>query len=238
MKRAFIHGLLLLTAVMIGSLFQPFSSFSVEAQAGCQTFPQTGKQVCGRFLQYWQQNGGLVQQGYPLSGEFVEVSDLNGQPYTVQYFERAVLELHPENKAPYDVLLSQLGTFQFKKKYPNGEPSTSQPLPTPITSGPYVATASVDNSMPVQKANVRVTGTLMRGGQPVKDAIMNTSWRYQSTTITCDGARTDAEGVALCSNNIGNATPGFTVVITVTFVVNGSEVARTLTSFTPIRPPY
>ncbi|MFL5735444.1 MAG: alpha/beta fold hydrolase, partial [Chloroflexia bacterium] len=41
--------------------------------------------------------------------------DLNGKPYTVQYFERAVFELHPENAAPYDVLLSQLGTFQNQK---------------------------------------------------------------------------------------------------------------------------
>ena len=37
--------------------------------------------------------------------------------YTVQYFERAVMEMHPENKAPFDVLLSQLGTFQYKAKY-------------------------------------------------------------------------------------------------------------------------
>jgi hypothetical protein len=43
--------------------------------------------------------------------------DLNGKPYTVQYFERAVFELHPENKSPYDVLLSQLGTFQYKARY-------------------------------------------------------------------------------------------------------------------------
>jgi hypothetical protein len=35
----------------------------------------------------------------------------------VQYFERAVMEYHPENKVPYDVLLSQLGTFQYKAKY-------------------------------------------------------------------------------------------------------------------------
>jgi branched-chain amino acid transport system substrate-binding protein len=34
----------------------------------------------------------------------------------VQYFERAVFELHPENQAPNDVLLSQLGTFRLKQK--------------------------------------------------------------------------------------------------------------------------
>jgi acetyl esterase/lipase len=35
----------------------------------------------------------------------------------VQYFERAVFESHPENKAPYDVLLSQLGTFRHDELY-------------------------------------------------------------------------------------------------------------------------
>ena len=53
----------------------------------------------------------------PISDEFTEVSDLNGKPYTVQYFERAVFEYHPENEAPNDVLLSQLGTFQYKARY-------------------------------------------------------------------------------------------------------------------------
>lgn len=86
---------------------------------GSVLFPETGHRVGGKFLDYWQKNGGLAQQGYPISEEFTEVSDLNGQPYTVQYFERAVFEMHPENPPPYDVLLSQLGTFQYKEKYGN-----------------------------------------------------------------------------------------------------------------------
>ncbi len=80
-------------------------------------FPSTGKRLGGRFLQYWQSNGGLAQQGYPISNEFTEKSDLNGKTYRVQYFERAVFEYHPENKPPFDVLLSQLGTFQYMQKY-------------------------------------------------------------------------------------------------------------------------
>jgi len=89
------------------------TSFSAESHL----FPQTGKHLQGRFLLYWNQHGGLAQQGYPISEEFKETSDLNGQTYTVQYFERAVFEYHPENNPPYDVLLSQLGTFRYKQKY-------------------------------------------------------------------------------------------------------------------------
>jgi hypothetical protein len=88
-----------------------------QAQPGGRLFTETGKTVSGRFLDYWQQNGGLAQQGLPLSGPFQEKSDTNGKTYTVQYFERAVFEAHPENPSPYDVLLSLLGTFQYKQKY-------------------------------------------------------------------------------------------------------------------------
>ena len=84
---------------------------------GSVLVPETGKRIGGRFLQYWRENGGLMQQGYPISEEFTETSDLNNKPYTVQYFERAVFEHHPENAAPYDVLLSQLGTFRYREKY-------------------------------------------------------------------------------------------------------------------------
>src|SRR4051812_41638383 len=85
---------------------------------GSQTFPETGKTVTGLFLDYWNTHGGLAQQGFPISDVMSEVSDLDGKTYTVQYFERAVFEYHPENAPPYNVLLSQLGTFQYKNKYP------------------------------------------------------------------------------------------------------------------------
>ncbi|HET6262913.1 MAG TPA: cupredoxin family copper-binding protein [Chloroflexia bacterium] len=87
------------------------------AQGTSRTFTETGKTVKGRFLEYWNANGGLAQQGYPISEEFQEKSDLDGKTYTVQYFERAVFELHPENAPPFDVLLSQLGTFRYRAKY-------------------------------------------------------------------------------------------------------------------------
>ena len=102
------------------------------AQEECRRFEVTGKTVCSTFLQYWDAHGGLAQQGYPISEPFRELSAVNGRVYTVQYFERAVFELHPENQPPYDVLLSLLGTFEYKKRYgtagaPNQRASTDNP---------------------------------------------------------------------------------------------------------------
>ena len=109
----------------LSGLFQPTPQVSVFAQSACTTFPETGKTVCGRFQQYWQQHGGLAQQGFPISAEIQETNDTDGKIYTVQYFERAVFEYHPENPPPSDVLLSLLGVFLYAQKYPQGAPGAT-----------------------------------------------------------------------------------------------------------------
>ena len=80
----------------------------VASGAACVTFPETGKQVCDRFLEYWQQNGGLALNGYPLTSERRGRLE-DGNEYIVQYFERVRLEYHPELAPPNDVLLGQFG---------------------------------------------------------------------------------------------------------------------------------
>ncbi|MEO5951439.1 MAG: hypothetical protein ABIQ44_03130, partial [Chloroflexia bacterium] len=88
-----------------------------RAQGNSRTFPETGKTVQGRFFEYWNANGGLAQQGYPITNELQEKSDTDGNTYTVQYFERAVFEAHPEKARPYDVLLSLLGVSYYNERY-------------------------------------------------------------------------------------------------------------------------
>lgn len=114
-------------------------------QSDCRSFPETGKRVCGRFLAYWQEHGGLAQQGFPISNEFREVSEVDGKEYTVQYFERAQFELHPENAPPHDVLLSLLGSLRYKEKYPNG--SQSQELPPSKMLGPERVFPETDHTI-------------------------------------------------------------------------------------------
>jgi len=88
-----------------------------------QTFPATHFTVRGTFLDYWTSHGGLPQQGYPISNVYGEPSATDGKSYTVQYFERAVFEYHPENRPPYDVLLSLLGVAAYQRRYPVGAPN-------------------------------------------------------------------------------------------------------------------
>jgi hypothetical protein len=89
-------------------------------KAGCRFFAETGHNICEPFLGYWRGHGlefdgrrgaseaeSLALFGLPLSDTQPEMID--GQTYTVQWFERARFELHPENAPPYNVLLGLLG---------------------------------------------------------------------------------------------------------------------------------
>jgi len=198
-KRIIYPVVLIMVGVILGTALQPLSYFQTFAQPGCQTFKETGKVVCSRFLDYWQKNGGLAQQGYPISNEFTEKNDLDGKTYLVQYFERAVFEYHPEISDPkYQVLLSQLGTFQFKRKYPNGDPSgTGQPTPPPVGTTPTVPSASA----------IEVKGSGQRVSDPVNLkqglAVFRSIHTSGSSNFIVELVDTSGKSVDLLANEIG-----------------------------------
>jgi pimeloyl-ACP methyl ester carboxylesterase len=93
-----------------------------EPQAGCRFFAETGHNICGSILAAWRASGleldgragkseleNLALFGLPLSDAQTEQL-ADGRTYTVQWFERARIELHPENAPPADVLLGLLGS--------------------------------------------------------------------------------------------------------------------------------
>lgn len=58
-------------------------------------FPETGHSISGAFKQYWDSNNGGFSFGLPISEEIGEILS-DGRQYTVQYFEKARMELHPD----------------------------------------------------------------------------------------------------------------------------------------------
>ncbi|NOK60113.1 MAG: hypothetical protein GFH27_549291n306 [Chloroflexi bacterium AL-W] len=99
----------------------------------CEEFANTGRQICGPFLDYWRSYGlelgdegisyreSLALFGMPLTGTQTE-TDAAGNAVVVQWMERARFEYHPDNPVPYKVLLGRLGAEL------SGEP---QGLPLP-----------------------------------------------------------------------------------------------------------
>lgn len=98
-------------AVMLPIAGLPASVVRVAAASSITSaprfFPETNQMISGRFREVWEA-GGLYIYGLPLTRPFTFPST-DGKPYQVQFFERAVFELHPENAAPNDVLLRLLG---------------------------------------------------------------------------------------------------------------------------------
>ncbi|MBN9390603.1 MAG: hypothetical protein J0I20_21410 [Chloroflexi bacterium] len=106
-------------------------------------FPETGHNLSNIFKDYWERKGGLAIYGFPISEEFLE----NG--YTVQYFERARFEHHPENQGDSVVLLGLLGNTVTNGRRDNGE-TAFQPI------APFNSTAGEDY--------FKETGHSLRGG--------------------------------------------------------------------------
>ena len=123
---------------------------SGAARPGCRYFSETRHTVCGDILTAWRKNGlefdgrtgkseaeNLALFGLPLSEPQTETLS-DGKPYTVQWFERARFELHPENKPPYAVLLGLLGN-ELRSAAPKPQPTaTLAPYPAPQRPTPTI----------------------------------------------------------------------------------------------------
>ena len=151
--------------LLVGALIASASTGQSAILAASRTFPETGKTVSGRFLEYWDDHGGLTQQGYPISDEMQERSDIDGKTYTVQYFERAVFEMHPEKEAPYDVLLSLLGVLEQSRRYPDGVPDAHLNISLGSVLFPETGKRLGGKFLAYWKAH----GGLMQQGFPISD---------------------------------------------------------------------
>jgi hypothetical protein len=88
------------TAALIAAL----TPANLQAQTDeVRYFPETGHTVRGEFIDFYNQHGGLRVFGYPIT----EMFSWNGR--TVQYFQRARLELHPDKPTGERVQLGALG---------------------------------------------------------------------------------------------------------------------------------
>jgi hypothetical protein len=87
--------------------FRPLEGCANDENREC--FAETGHSLAFAFRAFWQTRGGLAAFGYPISEEFPEKNPDTGEIYTVQYFERARFEYHPEHEGTeFAVLLGRL----------------------------------------------------------------------------------------------------------------------------------
>ncbi|HEY0738719.1 MAG TPA: hypothetical protein VGD69_27620 [Herpetosiphonaceae bacterium] len=95
-----------------------------------QYFPETQHHLGEPMLTYWKAHGGLPVFGFPISEAFGERNADTGAAYLTQYLERNRFEAHPENHAPYHVLLGRLGDEALRQQgrdwqtFPKAAPTT------------------------------------------------------------------------------------------------------------------
>jgi hypothetical protein len=96
----------------------PFPTDRAAPREGAIYFSETGHNLLGPFLDFFASKGGLDIFGYPLTEEFEEsAGDGSGSTRTVQYFQRARMELHPENAGtPFEVQLGLIGTELLRQR--------------------------------------------------------------------------------------------------------------------------
>ncbi len=123
-------NLLLLAILATAASVSPATA--VERRCFPEAAPAIRACIEGRFAQYWRQHGGLPIFGYPLS-ELVEQPNADtGTPHLTQYLERHRFEAHPQNNAPYDVLLGRLGAEALEHQgrnwqtFPKAAPSAAR----------------------------------------------------------------------------------------------------------------
>jgi heat shock protein HslJ/uncharacterized lipoprotein YbaY len=108
---ALFFGLALL-AGMVAAAVQPDVA---RAQTGERCFSETGFCISGEIRNFWERNGGLAVFGLPLGPQQAALGE-DGVARQTQWFERHRLELHPENPAPYNVLLGRLGVDRLAQQ--------------------------------------------------------------------------------------------------------------------------
>lgn len=101
-KKYPLFSIAIIAALLMGSI----SAVQPQGQSDdCRYFDETGHYVCGAFREFFESRGGIEIFGNPLTVEFEDPAH-NG--LTVQYFQRARMEWHPQNPQPYQVQLGLL----------------------------------------------------------------------------------------------------------------------------------
>jgi peptidoglycan/xylan/chitin deacetylase (PgdA/CDA1 family) len=118
------RGTLLIVVLLVALLVPP----PAVGAARNRFFAQTGHNVADPFLRFYDQHGGLALFGLPLTEAF------NDGALTIQYFERARMELHADYPVGQQVALGQLGRELTAGR---ATEAAFRPLALPLNGGTF-----------------------------------------------------------------------------------------------------
>ncbi|MGD2177892.1 MAG: hypothetical protein PVG71_08740 [Anaerolineae bacterium] len=206
-------------------------------------FPETEHVVSYAFLDYFRSHGGLDTFGYPRSEFMYEGGRV------VQYFQRALMEWHPEREASSQISLANLGEtyierFGIPGDYDDPAPPPSEVGESSLTPSPFdegggssyqgVTELRVSASVRYVITGPQGTQTLFvyvddQQQQPVKGASVRMVARYPSNRQQIELGPTDERGLTSVSFEILPVPPGERVIIDVSVAYRDLE--RTTQTF-------
>jgi hypothetical protein len=104
--------------------------------------------------------------------------------------------------------------------------------PSSAQTGEYQVQVDISDTTPKRNTEVTLTGKLLKAGVPVEGATMFSSWYIWRGTQECS-AKTDSQGIARCTRNIGSAQAEVYVQVVINFVTGDGKMVPAQTGFTP-----
>jgi hypothetical protein len=215
-------------------------------------FAATGHAIAPQFWGFWSRNGlefdgnkkaksaaeSLALFGLPVSEAQMELGS-DGQMYLTQWFERARFEFHPENKAPYDVLLGRLGadalaSAPVSQPKPKSEPTIAIGCPENAPPAADGAQAWVANPQPQAPSTTNTLCVrLTLGGAPAAGAQVSAVAHFNYGDLKIGPATTGADGQVQIDFNIDKARNRFVVTIEVQLTAANGQAYTAVTDFRP-----
>jgi hypothetical protein len=216
-------------------------------------FAETGHAIAPQFWGFWSSHGlefdgnkkaksaaeSLALFGFPISEAQMEQGS-DGQQYLTQWYERARFEYHPENKAPYNVLLGRLGADALAAApQPGSSPDPILAIGCPENAPPLAegAQAWVSNPQPQAPGSANtLCARLTLGGSPAADAKVTAVAHFDYGDLKIGPANTGPDGQTRIDFNIDKARNRFVVTIDVQIKAADGHTYSAAATFRPRYP--
>lgn len=209
-------------------MYTPSIQLNFTSPFACRYFSETGYSVCFSFWEFFENNGGVDQFGYPISPFEYQDNML------VQYFQKARLEWQPWNPEDQHVVITDLGRMYFDKV---GEDPGLLAVAQPLNSTTEQAVLSLQVLAFVQKAVALPTDqqTIFivaqdQGGQPVSNAECTATVYWPNGLKDSSVVLTNESGVAVMALSFNNQPQGKLIYTDITCNYSGLT-GTTTTSF-------
>ena len=210
-------------------MYTPSTQLKISNPFACQLYTQTNFSVCFAFLDFYNQYGGPLQFGYPISP--FEYHD----GMIVQYFQRARMEWQPSNPEGERVILTDLGSLYFDKLaedpgLKNGIQPLNASIQPPIISMQVRAfvwkavTAGSDQQSIFIIANDQ-------SGQPINNAACMAAIRWPNEAAQVIGMTTNNSGIGTIQFSFANKPSGSLILVDVNCQYKNNLSGNTTTSF-------